>query len=176
MNEKILQAIHTPADYSESFDNFVGEICQNLSSVFRVTLKQDTDMNYSSAQKIILWLDKEYTPVNIGDEKVQYKLIVFVSSKGQFFTFLCEYCKNVTSKEFKKLKLLHPGRYWFKFKSDEIPPYIQSYMERIEVEMTLLNYTLLSGSILSEKVEGVVTDLDGILATLFEALFSELEI
>lgn len=174
MNEKVQYAIQAPPDYSETFSNFVGEICQQLSSVFETTLLHDSDMNYSSAQHISLWLDESYMPVNAKSDKVLYKLIVFISSKGPFFTFLCKYCKDVSKKELKKEKLPHSGQYWLSFNQNEIPPQFFPYMKHIEVELTSFNYTLLSGAILREIVEGHQTDMDGRPATLFDVLFSEL--
>ena len=59
MNKKILNAIQAPADFSNSFSNFVGEISQSLSNILGVALTHDNDMNYNSAQRINLWLNEK---------------------------------------------------------------------------------------------------------------------
>jgi hypothetical protein len=172
MDERIREALQTPPDFSEAFDNFVDKICERLSSVFGVLLYHDNDMNYSAAHQIKLHLNREYVPINFKSADVIYELVTLISSKGPFFTFICLHREYVT--DFESLALPAPGEYWLRLEPDKISPKIQAQMSLIIAEMELMNYTLLSGTLLDQVIEGFVTDMDGIPATLFQVLFSEL--
>src|SRR5437870_3951814 len=87
-NGDLQAALNAEADYSEMFTRAVRSLAHVLGDALSAPLEHDEDMNYSSAQKIAVWLDRAYQPVPPRDRRAVYRLIDYVSSKGRYFAFV----------------------------------------------------------------------------------------
>jgi len=160
---QILRAMREPADYSELFRQRVGKIADRLSQVIGTPVTHDADMNYSSAQKIKLWLDAKGWAIAPDSPDAEYALIVLISSKGPYFAYA-----------WLGRDRSQAGSHWRAHYGADLPEPLWSYAERITSELKGMGYRPISGPILNEVVEGFLTDMDQTPATVFQVLFTEL--
>lgn len=81
-------ALGTEPDYSVKFTDQVRALQRVIADALSAPVEHDDDMNYSSAQKLVVWLDRGCRPIAPRDPKSAYRLIDLVSSRGRFFTFI----------------------------------------------------------------------------------------
>lgn len=174
MNDKIMDsslqaAIKNSPNYSKQFATIVESIGDEIMRCLALPFSHDTNMNYSASHRLLFAFDIHEQPLPPDTlNSARYRLILFISSKGNFYTL---WCKAPTSELNQVLFMSRP--IWHKLASELIPVKIQDYMDSIKQVMTKLGYLLLPDSLLDREVEGFVTDLDHKPATLFEILFSE---
>ncbi len=167
------RALNAEPNYSTEFTDEVRLLANTLEEVAPGPVEHDADMNYSASQKISVWLNKLCKPVPPRDPKAKYRVVIYVSSKGPFFTFAT--LKLSPAAEIWKEEV--PGQTmhcWVQLGYSDVPGKIKPIQKRITTAMESHGYSLLDESALSRIVEGKSTELDGKPATVFEVLFSEL--
>jgi hypothetical protein len=173
MSRDIRVALSTEPDYSAEFTNEVTALQLAIADELSAPVEHDADMNYSSAQKLVVWLDRGCRPVAARDPKSAYRLIDFVSSRGRFFAFLTLGLSTSTV-GWKEKGLEEPRRSWSVVARNSLPDEIKSVQSRIASIMDANRYSLLDESVLSQEAAGQLTQLDGQPATVFDVLFSEI--
>jgi hypothetical protein len=173
MGRDVQLALSTEPDYTIAFTQKVASLQSVIAEALAAPVEHDDDMNYSSAQKLAVWLDARCNVVPTCDPKAAYRLIDFVSSRGPFFTFIALGLSASTDGWIDK-GLDKPARYWSRVSEDKLPDGIQRLQQKIASIMESKCIMLLDDSILSQESEGHFTRLDGRPATVFEALFSEM--
>jgi len=173
-NRHLQTALKTGPDYSEAFTTRVALLADGFRKTLSLPVEHDTDMNYRAAQKIGVWLNEACAPVEPRSGEAIYQMNTYVSSKGRYFTFvtlkLSDSGNNGRARGLERL-----GRFWVRLDEDTIPAGIANLQKVITLLMQPMGYSFLPGSLLSREAKGHSTDLDGKPATLFEALFSELD-
>lgn len=157
--EIIARALSKPADYSDNFDYVVDELCARLSQQLKVDFFHNSHMDYSSAQSIELWLNKDFDSVSRQKDAFS-KITTFVSSKGSFFTIRCQ-----TRDLLKR---------WISVPDENRDEHIHLYIQQIETILEAGGYISLPRSVLFQLAEGHLTKLDKLPATVFNVLFTEL--
>lgn len=173
MNREVQAALSTAPDYSNTFTNEMISLHRLIEDELSASVEHDEEMNYSSAQKIVFWLDRECQLIAPRNPKAVFRLIVFVSSRGCFLTFITLGLSASTA-GWREKGLEKPKRSWSLVTKENLPEGIKSIQKRIVSIMEGNGYTLLEDSILSQEAIGHWTKLDGRPATVFEALFSEM--
>lgn len=174
MNERIMDAqlqaaIKNSPNYSKQFATTVESIGAEIMRCLALPCSHDMNMNYSASHRLLFAFDIHEQPLPPDAlTSARYRLILFISSKGNFYTL---WCKAPTNELNQALFTSRP--IWHKLATELIPVKIQSNMDAINQVMKKLGYHLLPDSLLDREVEGFVTKLDHKPATLFEILFSE---
>ncbi len=165
-------ALGTEPDYSVKFTDQVRALQRVIADALSAPVEHDDDMNYSSAQKLVVWLDRGCRPIAPRDPKSAYRLIDLVSSRGRFFTFITLGLSALTA-GWKENGVAKPKQQWGLLASANLPDAIKGLQHHIALVMESHCYTLLDDSVLSQEAMGHLTQLDGKPATVFEILFSE---
>ena len=165
MDKRIQEALDTPADYSQDFTRKVAVICARVSKDLGFSLHQDDDMNYSSSQRLFVFMDKSSNVCSKESPKSTYELVFLLSSKACFFTALC----------LRKVKDRASGTEHWEIVRHAVASEVEEMMESIAQKVEEHSgHVQLKGDLLNQKVEGKFTEMDGAAATVFEVLFSEL--
>lgn len=165
-------ALDLEPDYSEAFTDKVKSLVRALQEVLSARIEHDADMNYSAAQKIVIWLDGKCRPVWPSVDRAVFQVLVLVSSRGAFFTIVTMRLTQ-SATDWKEKGLEKPGPVWAPAGNGDLPDEIVNLKKTIAAVMQSKHYTLLEGPVLSREVAGQLTELDGKPATVFEVLFSE---
>jgi hypothetical protein len=168
------RALGKKADYSNAFTKRVYSFAKLLENELSLRVQHDADMNYSAAQKLIVWLSEGGRPVPPNERDGKFQLITFISSKGPFFAFtVLKLSDGETG--WKEKGLTEPRRFWTVLALKDVPKKIAPLEKKISVVIESNNYTLLEERLLSKEAEGHLTELDGKPATVFDVLFSEIQ-
>lgn len=159
MEEKIISAIKKSPDYSDKFTSLVNQFRESIYRKLGIWLRHDRDMNYSSSQKLELYLDDQYMFLTNNLSESTVKIIYWISSKGNYFTFMC----------FLKNKNNHWELSGINNKSSKMQKYVAEISKLLEKN----GYEVIIGDILDTEIEGFFTEMDEAPATLFQILFSE---
>jgi hypothetical protein len=149
-------ALNTEPDYSKAFTHEVAILAHAIEEVCRVPVEHDDDMNYSAAQRLV---------GDPRDSHAVYRLLVLVSSKGSYFTFVTLHLSDSLAEG--------RGPCWIRLANEEIPDEIKKLQKKAAGILEAKHYTLLEGIALAQEAEGHLTGMDGTPATVFEVLFSE---
>lgn len=159
-DEALVQALSKPTDYSSNFGQVVEQLSIKVSQTFGMNFFHNGHMDYSSAQTIELWLGEAHEPV--GARTVAcYGIRIFVSSKGSFCAI-------------RSVIKISP-RHWIPLPDNERDENIKACIQKVEQTLAEEGYASLPRSVLSQQVEGHLTRLDKLPATVFQVLFSELD-
>jgi hypothetical protein len=169
----VSKALNSQPDYSVAFTRRVGALARRIHDDLSVPVEHDSDMNYSSAQKIVVWLDKSCRPVSPMSGEAIFRLYDYISSRADYFTFVTLRL-SASERGWKERGLAKPARYWIAVAQSDAPAGVKAIKDRLSSIMQSEGYTLVHGTVLSEEVKGRLTELDKKPATVFEVLFSEL--
>ena len=86
MSRDLGVVLNTAPDYSETFTREIKSLHHVIGNAIAAPVEHDDDMNYSAAQKLVVWLDKKCHPIAPRNSQAAYRLVDFVSSRGRFFT------------------------------------------------------------------------------------------
>jgi hypothetical protein len=163
--------LDTKPDYSPAFTARVASLTHHIERSLSVPVKHDPDMNYSSAQKMVICLTSAYQPVPFQDDRAKYRLSVYVSSKALYFAVVI-FKLSASTASWQKVGLARPSQYWIQVAGHELSARLKGFRGRVISIMTSQHYRLLQGAILSQELAGRLTGL-GQPATVFDVLFSE---
>jgi hypothetical protein len=173
LNGAVKRALSAKPDYSAAFTQRVRTLAKTVEDKLALPVQHDADMNYSAGQQVIVWLDKSCHPVLPNDRDAKYRLVDYVSSKGPFFAFVVMRLSD-TAAGWREKGLTEPRPYWTIIGAKDLLEKIASIQKKISAVLRSSDYALVEEPVLSQEVEGHVTELDGKPATVFEVLFSEI--
>ena len=165
-------ALNAAPDFTGAFTNEVMLLQHMIADELSAPVEHDDDMNYSSAQKLVIWLDKGCHFVSPRDAKAAFRLVDLVSSRGRFFTIV-SLSISASTAGWKEKGLEKPSRYWTLIAKEDLPNEARNIQKKVESIMESNHYELVRGSVLHQEAAGHWTKLDGRPATVFEVLFSE---
>lgn len=170
-NRIIQNALEAPPNYSEEFAVWVEEVAAAIAARLGVNVEHNSDMNYSVAHQIVIKYDDDGHPAQ-PDKGYRYRLIVLLSSRGKFYTIVV-YRRTDVGCDYREYGLPSAGTYHLRFDYREQEG-IQSSLESIRGVLQNVDVHEVDPDYLNEYVPGKVTEMDGVPATLFQVLFSEL--
>src|SRR6266849_2752859 len=129
LNRGLLAALNTKPNYSEAFTAEVRSLADVIGDVLSAPVEHDDDMNYSSAQKIVVWLDRPGQPVPPKDRRARYRLFDYVSSRAHYFAFVTLRLSDSTA-GWREMGLEKPGHYWVLVAEDDLPGKIRTLQKR----------------------------------------------
>jgi hypothetical protein len=173
IDSELRAALTTAPDFTQAFSHEVQSLRDLVAEALSAKIEHDDDMNYSSAQKLVVWLNGDYQPVAPHDSQAACRLIVFVSSRGRFFSFVT-LTLSASTTGWKKKGLEEPRRNWTVLAADTVPDEIKNLQKKITFHLESNRFSLLESSVLSQAAKGHQTKLDGRPATVFDVLFSEI--
>ncbi len=88
IEECVKKALRCQPDYSIAFTHQVGALAKRIQDALSASVEHDSDMNYGSGQKIVVWLNKTCRLVAPRSSEAVYRLEDHVSSRGRLFTFV----------------------------------------------------------------------------------------
>jgi hypothetical protein len=135
------------------------QLCQELSQAIATPLRHESS-DYS-AEALVLWLDAKLQPTPPFSADGRYMVKTMLSSRGKYFTFV-----------------VYRGRIkavWSRLAPADWPEGLTRYTQSLAQELEARSYVALAGKILDQSAPGHFTELDGNPATVFEALFGELD-
>lgn len=156
MDEKIKAALSAPPDYSEGFRERMEALCSRLQPLVDAPVYLDSDMNYASAQKLSVFVDREQRPVPRDAESSCRELVFLISSRADLFAAV-ELERN-SGNEWRVSRAAAASR-------------LSSKLAGVIEEA---GYEAVHEGVLSEMAPGRVTEMDGAPATVFQVLFSEM--
>jgi len=165
-------ALNTAPDYSATFTHEIMSLHRVIAEELSASVELDDDMNYGSAQKLVVWLDRGCRLIAPRSPKAAYRLIDFVSSRGRFFTFIT-LALSASTAGWKEKGFEEPKRYWNLVAKGNLPDGIKFVQKKIASVMESNKYALLEDPVLIQEATGHWTKLDSRPATVFEVLFSE---
>jgi hypothetical protein len=165
-------ALRQPADYSERFVQTVDALKEALVDRLGMDAHHDKDMNYSVAQQIIFFADDDGSLVKPGSN-YRYRIVILITSRAPMYTFVFQRRTQVTD-EFKKLGLPGPGEYHLRTAEKELPVRLLGRLSEMSTALEEDGYLHIEGRVLRELAPGRHTEMDGVPATVFQALFSEM--
>ena len=162
----ILDALHNPADHSINgiidFSNRISCLKELLSSKMKVSFLHDKDMNYSSAQSLSFHYGTKDTK-----EKPTYlfEIRYYISSKADLFAV---YVFDERMTVMKGEKLNHP------VDTKRLPIRVQEMIGKGSAILEANGYKEVDFDFFMMPAPGCETELDGLPANVFEALFTEI--
>jgi hypothetical protein len=174
MDRGLRAALKADPDYSEAFADRVAALARAVADELAVPVEHDADMNYSAAQKLVVWLNGAGVPVEPRSPDAIYRLNTYFSSKGRYFTFVT-LALSASGENGRDRGLELAGPYWVRLDDHALPAGIVSLRRRLASFLRSKGNTFLEEPILSQEAAGHFTQMDEKPATVFEVLFSELD-
>ena len=164
LQPRVMQAVESEPDYSPAFEQRMADLRERIERDTGHVVEHESDMNYSAAHTLRVPFDAAGNAVTPGGADSRFELVVFVSSKGPFFTVRGR--ERMTGSRSAETWRPHPTR--------EMPGAVQSASEVLHSIMSDAGFEPLNGPVLDIIVPGHYTELDGAPATVFQVLFTEL--
>jgi len=156
MNEKIAAAMRQPPDYSVGFTEMMIGIRTKVGRALNSAVYLDSDMNYSSCQRLSVYIQPDGVLVEKDSESAAWRIDFLISSRGKFFTRVG--LQRMSRKEWKVVRVT----------SDF------TLVHRIGRVLEKEGFEPVPIDILEESADGFLTEMDGVPATVFQVLFSEM--
>jgi hypothetical protein len=152
------QYYDAPVDYSKSFDERVATLAKALSDELGgLPVRHDTDMNYNAGQRVSAMLTADGKPTADVASAI-FRITAVVSSKGPVWA-LMPWHKD--------------GRTWVPVPVPELPGAADSVLAAITKTMAAAGLRQVPDEVLNDEVEGRVTEMDELPATVRDVLFCE---
>lgn len=160
MDSNVQTALRRQPDYTDSFTQQVAVLANLLARSIGVPVYHDSDMNYNASQKLSIFLADNHRVCDRNAEHVTHEIAFLISSRGSFFTSVCLH--RIAQNE------------WMGSGKCESNKQVQTIQEQVKTVLKREGLQPLYGGLLNELAEGQVTEMDGVPATVFQVLFSEL--
>ena len=158
--EVILSALGNDVDYSAGFTDCVERLRALLCDFLRVDMRHEKDMDYSPAQYICFTFHEK-----VHGSKYSFEVRYYISSKGKLFAV---YILD------KNMRVTRNGGIGHPVKLNEVPDIVSSMISSGISFMKNTGYFEVENDWFFVPAPGCLTQLDGLQATIFEALFSEI--
>jgi hypothetical protein len=152
------QYYDAPIDHSTSFDERVAKLADTLSAELGVPVDQDTDMNYNAGQRVSVLVTGDGKPT-LDPDSANYRVSVLVSSKAPLWA------RMVWRKT--------GPREWRPAPVSEIADNADTVLRRIAETMDAAGLRQVPDDVLEDGVDGRVTEMDELPATVRDVLFCE---
>ena len=149
-----------PTDYSETFTKEVATCASDLAKDIHISLVHNSDMNYSSAQSIRMFLSSDRCEPATSMQNSKYELRVLISSKGPLFCIL--------------ILASDQQSHWRLCKEDSIPVCIANIEDIVIASLLRKQYKIVERDILWKTLPDRFDEMDDAPSTIFSVLFSEI--
>jgi hypothetical protein len=156
MRDSIQSALTAPPDHSCEFTNKIKALRDKVETAIGAPVYHEPEMNYSVSQRMYLYFDESGRQVEEDADSRVLRLDFLMSSRAPLYT-------SIT------LVRIDTNEWQLGSSITEVAQL--SAMHRI---LQQEGYEFVHGQILEELVSGAVTEMDGVPATVFEVLFTEL--
>jgi hypothetical protein len=157
----IRAACQAATDYSPEFSARVSDLARELSRTLETTVTVDADMNYRAGQSLSFKLTVQPSRAG-GKESIEVR--VYISSKAPLFGV---YILDVKGRFTREGEIGHP------VPEDRLPASAREVIERCRRVLTQHGYREVPRDLFDEPVPGCLTEMDGLPASVFQALFAE---
>jgi hypothetical protein len=161
--ESILIAIHQAPDYSVAFTLQVAEIAKEIEGVLTTPVEHDSDMNYRHGQSISFISSHPHSHQKIPKPS-PIEVRIYISSRSKLYAL---YCFDL------KLKYMQPSGLNHPMPLELMPESSADQIEHCRRVMLSRGYTEVSALQFKEPAPGCLTEIDGLPANTFQALFAE---
>jgi hypothetical protein len=161
--EELLSLCHRPSDYSLDFVERVRSVAEALTPCLPFPPYHRTSMDYTASTTLSYWFDAEFNGVAWADAKGAYRLDFLFSSKADLYTIM----------PYSSAKMTLPVT-WV---PDATVMTTGPLAEAIRCAAALLGelgWEYVEEGELRRPADAFLTEMDGVQASLFEVLFSEL--
>jgi hypothetical protein len=134
----------------------------------------DRTTDYSSSCKLTLLLDGKCKNCGLDWSAGQYRIEMFISAKGPFYTFALYRAAELSFEQAKARGGEAKGKYWLHGEPPTFPRRCINFVGRLGDIIEPLGYRRAPQDVLEHVVPGKITELDGQPATLRQVLFDEL--
>lgn len=152
-------ALRRPADYSPAFSRRMGELARALEVALSTFVAHDADMNYRAGQSLSF-----ISTDSVESPRHPIEVRIYVSSRADVFAF---YCFDV------KHAFMPPGTLNHPMPLDLAPTYAQRQLDICRAFMIRQGHAEVSAAHFNIPAPDCVTQIDGLPASVFEALFAE---
>lgn len=153
------QYYDNPVDYSKEFDERVGRLADELRGALGVDPRHETDMNYNAGQRVSVLLTGDGVPTE-DPAAAGYRLTIVVSSRGPVWARMA-WRKGTNARE------------WFPATAEEAAPAGGKVMDAVATVMTAAGLRQVPDDVLDDELQGRVTEMDELPATVRDVLFCE---
>ena len=161
--EELLSLCQLPTDYSLDFVERAGSFAQSFTSCLPFPPYHRTSMDYCASTTLSYWFDAEFNGVAWADPKGAYRLDFLFSAKADLYTIL-SYSPDITR---LPIHWIPDGKVM------TIGP-LENAIGCVASFMTEQGWEYIEADELRRPATGFLTALDGIQASLFDVMFSEL--
>ena len=154
------QYLDRPIDYSAGFARWVADIGEQLSRALGAPVRHDSDMNYNAGQLLVAHLDAAGRPTG-GETGAAWAVTAAVSSRGPLWALLAA-------------RAGAGPRVWVSTGAAELEEGVGAAAAGVIAEvMAVAGLERVPDTDLERPAPGHVTEMDGVPATVREALFCE---
>ena len=159
----VLSALKSPPRYHAQFTEDVAALGQKLSGELGVLVKHETDMNYCVGQSLRFETRVKKPGLGARSKGSLFEIMVFISSKAPVFASYC----------FDRQGLLTTASFpWIA--PDLLPDSVRDLRTTAHRVLEAAGLREVEFGLLSLPAPNCSTDMDGVPATVFEALFAEI--
>jgi len=162
LSSYIISAASVPVAYSTEFSERVAALGRELSVVLGLPVRHDADMNYRAGQSLEFELQM-HSPQR--RKAVLIEVRVYVSAKAALFGLLCLD---------RKRGFIRPDQIGDQVSCKILSGESGSAIEKVRQFFIQKGFQEVDEELFQVKVPGALTELDGLPATVFEALFAEI--
>jgi hypothetical protein len=165
----IMAALSKPIDYSNEFTQSVEMLKNSLSQDLNLQVKHDSGMDYSPAQFISFLIvnadDNLSRKRRLSRNKSSFEARYYISSRAPLFaTYIIDSRRSLVSEG----EINHPIEIF------RLPPSVQNVVNFGREFLQKKGYVEVEYDLFRENAPDCLTQLDGLPATIFETLFTEI--
>lgn len=159
----IMSALSKPIDYSRRFTESVEKLKNSLSATLGLSIRHDKNMDYSPAQFIsFLFENADKTSPN---RKQSFEVRYYISSRAPLFaTYILDLKRSLVLEG----ELNHP------IETSRLPTPALDPVNIGREFLKMKGYVEVDYDLFRENAPDCLTQLDGLPATIFETLFTEI--
>ncbi|MDA8455420.1 hypothetical protein M4R22_11670 [Acidovorax sp. GBBC 3334] len=159
--EFISAAVKNEPDYSKSFSKKIAALAQSIKKLINLEVSHGESMDYCPAQ---------YIEINLKDQinhspKTNFEIRFYISSKAELFFI---YINDKTGKIKNHHEISHP------LSPEILPETAKNIILKIKKFLIENSYQEVLYEYYDQEAAGYLTQMDGLRANIFEALFAEI--
>jgi hypothetical protein len=160
----IVDSLQSPTDYSPEFTTKIDNINHEICMEFGILATHDATMDYRASQSLAFNVSGRDPYRLVPDGEIEVR--IYVSSRGELFCFYCFDRKGILYRE---------GMWKHPVPLKSFPVGLADWFDKIRNVMNRIGYDEVGEIFFNEPAPGCSTELDGLPATVFQVLFSEIE-
>ncbi|MDA8522536.1 hypothetical protein [Acidovorax sp. NCPPB 4044] len=159
--EFISEAVKNEPDYSKSFSQKVAALAQDIKELSNLENIHSESMDYCPAQYIEIKLNNQAS----NSPRVNFEVRFYISSKADLFFI---YINDKTGKTKNHHVISHP------LPTSILPEAVQGIILKIKNFLIERSYREVAYDFYDQEAVDCLTQMDGLRANIFEALFAEI--